>query len=47
MRGARRRCTPGLRAYQRLIEVDATSRLTNQERWRALSVDRWDQVTVT
>ena len=47
MRGARRRCTPGLRAYQRLMEVDATSRMTNQERLRKLSVDRSDEVTIT
>lgn len=47
MRGARRRCTPGLRAYQRLMEVDATSRLANQERLRALSVERRAEVTVT
>ncbi|MGI4732041.1 MAG: MBL fold metallo-hydrolase [Janthinobacterium lividum] len=47
MRDARRRCTPGLRAYQRLMEVDADSRLRNQSRLRALSVERRDAVTVT
>jgi glyoxylase-like metal-dependent hydrolase (beta-lactamase superfamily II) len=47
MRAARRHCTPGLRAYQRLMEVDATSRMSNQERLRALSIDRRDDVTVT
>jgi glyoxylase-like metal-dependent hydrolase (beta-lactamase superfamily II) len=47
MRGARRRCTPGLRAYQRLMEVDATSRLDNQARLRALSMEQRDEVTVT
>lgn len=47
MRQARRRCTPGLRAYQRLMEVDATARLLNQERLRALSVERRDEVSVT
>lgn len=47
MRQARRHCTPGLRAYQRLMEVDARSRLTNQERLRALSVERREAVTVT
>lgn len=47
MRSARRRCTPGLRAYQRLMEVDATSRLNNQARLRALSVEKRDEVTVT
>ncbi len=47
MRQARRRCTPGLRAYQRLMEVDATARLSNQARLRALSIERADAVTVT
>jgi glyoxylase-like metal-dependent hydrolase (beta-lactamase superfamily II) len=47
MRGARRRCTPGLRAYQRLMETDADSRLANQARLRRLSVERRDEVTVT
>lgn len=47
MRSARRRCTPGLRAYQRLMEVDARSRIDNQSRLRALSIDRRDDVTVT
>jgi glyoxylase-like metal-dependent hydrolase (beta-lactamase superfamily II) len=47
MRTARRHCTPGLRAYQRLMEVDATSRLANQARLRALSVEQCDTVTVT
>ncbi|KZE15399.1 MULTISPECIES: MBL fold metallo-hydrolase [Sphingomonas] len=40
MRRARRRCTPGLRAYQRLMQVDADRRMANQERLRALSVDQ-------
>lgn len=47
MRSARRRCTPGLRAYQRLMEVDARSRIDNQSRLRTLSIDRRDEVTVT
>ncbi|MEH3122392.1 MAG: MBL fold metallo-hydrolase [Sphingomonas phyllosphaerae] len=47
MRQARRRCTPGLRAYQRLMEVDATARLDNQQRLRTLSIDHRDAVTVT
>lgn len=47
MRGAKRRCTPGLRAYQRLMEVDANSRLTNQGRLRALSIERRNEVTIT
>ncbi|RSV18703.1 MBL fold metallo-hydrolase [Sphingomonas sp. ABOLH] len=40
MRRARRRCTPGLRAYQRLMQADADRRMANQERLRALSVDQ-------
>ncbi|WP_112381611.1 MBL fold metallo-hydrolase [Sphingomonas carotinifaciens] len=47
MREARRRCTPGLRAYQRLMEVDARSRMDNQARLRALSIEQADVVTVT
>lgn len=47
MRRARRRCTPGLRAYQRLMEVDATARMTNQQRLRQLSIERRHDVTVT
>lgn len=47
MRQARRRCTPGLRGYQRLMEVDARSRMDNQSRLRTLSIDRRDEVTVT
>ncbi|HEX8486591.1 MBL fold metallo-hydrolase [Sphingomonas sp.] len=47
MRQARRRCTPGLRAYQRLMEVDATARMTNQARLRTLSIERRDEVAVT
>ena len=47
MREAQRRCTPGLRAYQRLMEVDAVSRMGNQERLRMLSIDHRDEVDVT
>ena len=47
MRQAQRRCTPGLRAYQRLMEVDAVSRMGNQERLRMLSIDHRDEVDVT
>lgn len=39
VRRTERRCTPGLRAYQRLMEVDRESRLMNQARLRALSLD--------
>lgn len=47
MRGARRRCTPGLRGYQRLMQVDADARLSNQARLRALSIARAGEVTIT
>ena len=47
MRQARRRCTPGLRAYQRLMEVDVRARMTNQQRLRTLSIEHRDEVTVT
>jgi glyoxylase-like metal-dependent hydrolase (beta-lactamase superfamily II) len=33
-------CTPGLRAYQRLMEVDRSARLFNQNRLRQLARDR-------
>jgi glyoxylase-like metal-dependent hydrolase (beta-lactamase superfamily II) len=46
MRQARRRCTPGLRGYQRLMEVDAVSRLGNQERLRRLSIEHHDTVSI-
>jgi glyoxylase-like metal-dependent hydrolase (beta-lactamase superfamily II) len=35
-----RRCTPGLAAYQNLMEVDREARLHNQQRLRDLSLDR-------
>jgi len=47
MRRARRRCTPGLRGYQRLMEVDATARMDNQARLRTLSIERRDEITIT
>ncbi len=34
------RCTPGMRAYQWMMEVDRKARLDNQARLRALSLDR-------
>lgn len=39
MREAKRRCTPGLRVYQTMMEVDRTARLDNQQRLRRLSRD--------
>jgi glyoxylase-like metal-dependent hydrolase (beta-lactamase superfamily II) len=35
-----RRCTPGMRFYQTMMEVDREARLNNQARLRALSSDR-------
>jgi glyoxylase-like metal-dependent hydrolase (beta-lactamase superfamily II) len=39
MRRAKRKCTPGLRFYQNLMEVDRQRRLANQHRLRRLSLD--------
>jgi glyoxylase-like metal-dependent hydrolase (beta-lactamase superfamily II) len=36
----KRSCTPGLRAYQWMMEVDRKARLHNQDRLHALSLDR-------
>jgi glyoxylase-like metal-dependent hydrolase (beta-lactamase superfamily II) len=36
---SQRNCTPGLRAYQWMMEVDRKARLFNQARLRALSLD--------
>jgi glyoxylase-like metal-dependent hydrolase (beta-lactamase superfamily II) len=36
----KRRCTPGLRAYQWMMEVDRKSRIYNQQRLHALSLER-------
>lgn len=46
MRGPARRCTPGLRAYQTLMETHREQRLANQERLRRLSVERAGEVQV-
>ena len=35
----KRRCTPGLRLYQNMMEVDRKQRLKNQEKLRRLSLD--------
>ncbi|HWH17277.1 MAG TPA: MBL fold metallo-hydrolase [Allosphingosinicella sp.] len=40
MRRPTRRCTPGLRLYQRMMEVDRERRLANQRRLRTLSMNR-------
>lgn len=41
-----RRCTPGLAFYQTLMEQDRAARVQNQQRLRALSVERAGEVTV-
>ncbi len=41
-----RHCTPGLRFYQRMMEVDRTARLANQHRLWTLSLERKDEVTL-
>ncbi|HEX8585599.1 MAG TPA: MBL fold metallo-hydrolase [Allosphingosinicella sp.] len=46
MRGEKRKCTPGLRAYQTMMEVDRAQRLANQERLRRLSVDKAGEVRI-
>jgi len=40
------RCTPGLRAYQKLMEVDRESRLRNQDRLRDLKREQGGAVTI-
>ena len=42
----RRRCTPGLRTYQTMMEVDRGQRLANQERLRELKREHGDEVTI-
>ncbi|MBD3882850.1 MBL fold metallo-hydrolase [Phormidium tenue FACHB-886] len=44
MDAANRHCTPGLWAYQRMMEVDRKARLLNQDRLFALSRDRSQDV---
>jgi glyoxylase-like metal-dependent hydrolase (beta-lactamase superfamily II) len=46
VRQNRRQCTPGLRAYQNMMEVDRAQRLANQARVRRLSVDKAGEVRV-
>ncbi|HEY8592890.1 MAG TPA: MBL fold metallo-hydrolase [Sphingomicrobium sp.] len=42
----RRRCTPGLRFYQRLMDTDRELRFANQERLRELKRDHGREVTI-
>jgi glyoxylase-like metal-dependent hydrolase (beta-lactamase superfamily II) len=46
VRSSVRRCTPGLRAYQTMMEVDRDQRMANQARLRRLSVRRAGEVRV-
>lgn len=39
MAGAKRRCPPGLRLYQTMMEVDRSARLMNQQRLRDLAMN--------
>ena len=39
-------CPPGLRGYQRLMQVDAAARLTNLDRLRQLALDHADEVRI-
>jgi glyoxylase-like metal-dependent hydrolase (beta-lactamase superfamily II) len=39
-------CPPGLRGYQRMMEVDRAARLQNQQRIRQLSLDHGDEVRI-
>jgi glyoxylase-like metal-dependent hydrolase (beta-lactamase superfamily II) len=43
---ATRRCPPGMRAYQAMMEVDRTARMANQQRLRDLSIARADEVDI-
>jgi glyoxylase-like metal-dependent hydrolase (beta-lactamase superfamily II) len=44
--GERTNCPPGLRGYQRLMEVDRAARLTNQQRIRDLALQRHGEVRI-
>lgn len=41
-----RNCPPGMRAYQRMMEVDRSARMQNQAKLRALSLDGLAQVQI-
>jgi glyoxylase-like metal-dependent hydrolase (beta-lactamase superfamily II) len=43
---AERHCPPGLRAYQRLMEMDGPARMQNQERLRALAAQHASEVRI-
>ena len=42
----RRRCTPGLRFYQRLMDTDREQRFSNQERLRELKREHGNEITI-
>jgi hypothetical protein len=42
----RRRCTPGLRFYQRLMDTDREQRFANQERLRDLKREHGGEITI-
>ncbi len=42
----RRRCTPGLRLYQTMMEVDRGLRFDNQERLRTLKRDKGSEISI-
>jgi glyoxylase-like metal-dependent hydrolase (beta-lactamase superfamily II) len=44
VRQEKRQCTPGLRGYQTMMEVDRAARLANQARLRRLSLDHGSEV---
>jgi len=44
VRQAKRQCTPGLRGYQNMMEVDRAARLSNQARLRKLSLEHAGEV---
>ena len=44
--GERYECPPGLRGYQRLMQVDAAARRSNLDRVRRLSLDHGDEVRI-
>jgi glyoxylase-like metal-dependent hydrolase (beta-lactamase superfamily II) len=46
VRRAKRKCTPGLRLYQTMMETDRRLRLANQKRVRRLSVEKRGKVRV-
>jgi glyoxylase-like metal-dependent hydrolase (beta-lactamase superfamily II) len=46
VRRRQRKCTPGLRLYQTMMETDRRLRLANQKRVRRLSVEKRDKVRV-